>query len=529
METDPSISPLIKDFQAEYARHIEERKALMSETVPKIHVDEIASKIARFYEKVRNVIDYREEHLLRKHTIERILRRRVFLKEIAPDIAEPLIKEIIRAGHLKNDSVPESKIIEVERAVKNLVTLLDAIRENGTESEKEKEDLREWLVKITVSAIEEMLFPPVKDTIQSSLMFRYIKNRLLMNGITISENDRNLQLFIAIQKNLLRVEDDQLTYRLLKFVRPDWDTMSTADALALAPQIPDIRNRIRIHLQNPIGKYFARIVKRNKIVFQVLGDLIFGEKALAPDTVNAEIKEAYEERYEKESRRLNRLAFLSVISFFLSKMLIAFAIEIPIDRTFGHEFSLLNLGINIAFPPFLMLIIIAFVRMPSDKNLLLVTDEVRDVLFDAPEKRYVINIIRKKGWLGNAIVQISYIAIFAVTLYFLIKLLLLLHFSILNIIIFSLFISMVIATGVKVYNRSKEISLEKEKASMIRFIIDLFTIPFMTIGKWVIAGLSKFNILIIAFNFLLELPFQLFIEFLENFRGFLKSKKEEIS
>ena len=31
-----------------------------------IHVDEVASKVASFYERMRGVVDWREEHLLRK-------------------------------------------------------------------------------------------------------------------------------------------------------------------------------------------------------------------------------------------------------------------------------------------------------------------------------------------------------------------------------------------------------------------------------------------------------------------------------
>jgi len=42
-----------------------------------IHVDEIASKLASFYEKVTRVVDWKEEHLLRRTAIERMLKRRL--------------------------------------------------------------------------------------------------------------------------------------------------------------------------------------------------------------------------------------------------------------------------------------------------------------------------------------------------------------------------------------------------------------------------------------------------------------------
>ena len=86
--------------------------------VATIHVDEVASKVAAFYEKIRGIIDWKEEHLLKRRAIERILKRRLFSKlDLSngnifedPNIAEPLVLELIRGGHFPNDKIPESKI-----------------------------------------------------------------------------------------------------------------------------------------------------------------------------------------------------------------------------------------------------------------------------------------------------------------------------------------------------------------------------------------------------------------------------------
>ncbi|MGB2762519.1 MAG: hypothetical protein WBC21_03185, partial [Minisyncoccales bacterium] len=48
-----------------------------SEQISTIHVDEVAARVASFYEKIKGVIDWREEHLLRKRAIERSLKRRI--------------------------------------------------------------------------------------------------------------------------------------------------------------------------------------------------------------------------------------------------------------------------------------------------------------------------------------------------------------------------------------------------------------------------------------------------------------------
>ncbi len=63
---------------------------------------------------------------------------------------------------------------------------------------------------------------------------------------------------------------------------------------------------------------------------------------------------------------------------------------------------------------------------------------------------------------------------------------------------------------------------------MSSFVIDVISMPFVTIGRLAIAGLAEFNILVILVNLVIELPFQFIVEFIESFRGFIKNQKEEI-
>ena len=66
-----------------------------------------------------------------------------------------------------------------------------------------------------------------------------------------------------------------------------------------------------------------------------------------------------------------------------------------------------------------------------------------------------------------------------------------LGFSIASTAVFILFLCLIIATGVKVHNRSKEISMEEDKATFLTLLYDLIAVPFAVVGKHVIAGLSR--------------------------------------
>ncbi|MBI5732794.1 hypothetical protein HY967_02420 [Candidatus Jorgensenbacteria bacterium] len=518
------VSDPVQKLIAKYQAYLETRETAMRTNVDKIHVDEIASKIATFYERVRNVIDFQEDHLIRRETINRILKRRIFLKEFDPRFAEPLIKELIRAAYLVNDSVPETKIADIQKIIDNLIFL----RQNSKfKNQTEKDKLSEWLITMATATIEEELFPLEKAWMVADTMLEIINNNLILRNAKLSNDEKRVQLFIAIQKALHRANKDLLEYRLLRFAYPSWGKWNQEELNSVADQLPKIYRWTNEQLKNVYQSHFVRLASRYKIVFFVLGDLIFDGRSIQ-DKLETEAKEIYEARYKKEAAQLNRLAFLSVISFFLSKILIAFAVEVPLDKLLTNSFSIINTAINIAFPPFLMLVIIALVRMPSKHNFNLVLKEVKNVI-SGEKREYIITIPKKRSWFSRMFVYLVYLAVFATTLYFMVRSLLYFDFSIASIVIFCLFTSMVIATGVKVYNRSKSISLEKEKASIFKFLLDLISIPFMTIGRWVISGLSHFNILVVIFNLLIEIPFQIFVEFLENFRGFLKTKKDEQS
>jgi len=74
---------------------------------------------------------------------------------------------------------------------------------------------------------------------------------------------------------------------------------------------------------------------------------------------------------------------------------------------------------------------------------------------------------------------------------------------------------------------SKEYKLE-EKESFFSPFVDFFFMPILSIGKFLSSEISKINILIFFFDFILEAPFKLIFEIFEEWISFVKHKKEEI-
>jgi hypothetical protein len=150
-----------QDLTPEILRLIKNYQTALEEIEPKgeistIHVDEIASKVAVLYEKVRKIVDWKEEHLLRRGAIERILKRRLIGElsnsSILPPgqpqkMAEPLVLELIRGGHFHNDHIPRQKVNEVEQILRKYIFILNNNPLSKTIKVKERINFYNWIIE----------------------------------------------------------------------------------------------------------------------------------------------------------------------------------------------------------------------------------------------------------------------------------------------------------------------------------------------------------------------------------------------
>jgi len=115
-------------------RYAEELKSLDNKET-KIHINEVTSQVAKFYEKVRKVIDWKDDNALRRGAIERILKRKLFpnlisgsfKEEDSPKLAQTITQELIRGGHLPNHEVPKSRIDDVSKALTKYLIMLQRV------------------------------------------------------------------------------------------------------------------------------------------------------------------------------------------------------------------------------------------------------------------------------------------------------------------------------------------------------------------------------------------------------------------
>ena len=141
---------------------------------------------------------------------------------------------------------------------------------------------------------------------------------------------------------------------------------------------------------------------------------------------------------------------------------------------------------------------------------------------------YKIKTFRKNKIVFSTIINIFYSAGFFAILALIIWSLSKVNFPPLSYVIFIIFLSLIAFAGAKIRSRSKELQVEEEKENIFHLIFDPFAVPIIQLGKWFTLKWKRYNIIAVFFSALIDMPFTVFVEFIEQWRYFLKEKKEKI-
>ncbi len=179
------------------------------EGVAIINVDDVTSKVARFYEKIREIVDWREKHLMRRVAIERILKRRLFLQTNSKGAAEPFVFELIRGGHFPNNQIPKTKIVEIQSVIDKYTYIIN--QAPNPPKGINKGQLYMYLISIAACEVEETLDPLFykRESYLIEYMEEGIKNKIVLGEKAIAsglidEGEKNIQIYIAVQQSLLK-------------------------------------------------------------------------------------------------------------------------------------------------------------------------------------------------------------------------------------------------------------------------------------------------------------------------------------
>lgn len=505
-----------------------------------IHVDEVASKVAAFYEQIRTIVDWKEEHLMRRAAIIRKLKRRFLDLELnnfsqQEGLSESLVMELIRGGHFPNDKIEESKIQEVQEVIDKYIFIL----KNSPENKNGKAGLQfyNWLIEVASCEIEETLSPSLKEMALIDYMFCLMREKIKINekiyqSELLKKEDKDIQIYIATQQALFKFDTPIISYNLIKYKYPSWKKADQDLLFKISQNICKIWAKIDQDLTHPLSAKFYAVCEKYDTPYLLLGDVLAdgAEKEIQdPASLEALIKKAYQKRMATLKERIYRAAIYSTLSIFITKVLSLLILEMLLSKMLTGHLNFLNLIFDVLIPTFLMFILVFTIRPPSKKNLNIAVLETMKIVYKKENADfYEIKIRRKRGVFARALLSFVYVvsafvSFSAIYLFFKVF-----QFPISSIIINIIFIALILFAGGAIRKKAGELTIEDEKEGLLSFLSDVFFLPVTGMGQWLSSKWKKYNAIAAFFNALIDMPFSVLVEFLERWRYFIKERKEEM-
>jgi hypothetical protein len=494
----------------------------------RITVHAAVSRFAVLYERIRNAVEYREDHLLRKSAIIRILKRQLLLETDPHVIATNLIRELIGAHYLPNGVLPESLIDETALRVRKYQAVVRT-RAGGERHAR-------WVLGVIAAELEETLTDPSREKALVTFLYERLSDRVAVKGATLEETERRLQIYVACYRSLIKADDESVAYKLLRAYLPEW--MKPEEWLdrprPIAERLVAVEQRIRDRQRHPLSQRFLRTVKPWAVGLSMLTEALLEEKERAEmldsaADVHAAVEQIVERREHEARAKLRRGTVRAIIYLFLTKMIFAFVVELPLEYYWYHAISVFALCVNLLFPPVLMFLVGVFIRRPDVENrrrILLSVDELLSRSGPPPQE---IRIPRKRRGITLFLMRCVYGFTFFLTFGSVGLVLWRIGFTWVATMIFFFFLCVVSFFGYRLRQVAREIVVVQPRERLSATLVDFFALPVLRMGQWLSQTVSRINVFVFLFDFLIEAPFKLFLNVLEDWLGFMREKKEELT
>lgn len=498
-----------------------------------IDVSKTVSFFAVVYEKFRNVIEFKDEHIIRRNAINRIVSRRLVFNPELADEALSLAKEIAWAGYFRKDKIPEQRIEELQRAINWYLKLRNLLIRG--ESRVNAALFNEFIKDLLVCQIEE-IFNHQESRIESLFLFYFYQ--IFSPNIEIEgkpEEEKNLQFYIVLEQVFRKSDLVYLRYYLFKLLFESLLKIKQSELRERQAEYKKAILFVEKQLQLPANRKIVQYLRNLRpayLIFKeaVLQNLDHFETLITQENkLRNTIEVLCRDKYQLSKEKLSRAGVRSIVYIFLTKVIFVFIAEYPLMRQLGEKVDYLSLMINALFPPFLMFLFVFFNSVPDETNTERIWHKIKQFLFEENHAKLVLKTkkIKERNFMFNVFFWTFYFATFAVTFYLINNLLNLLHFHFTSKLIFFFFVSAVSFFGYRINQMAKEYVV-KEKEGVFTPVLDFFLMPLVSVGKWLSSEIAKINVLLLVFDFLIEAPFKVLFEIIEEWISFIRRRKEDI-
>jgi len=503
--------------------------------ISKIEVSQTVSFLAIVYEKMRNAIEFREDHLILRAAIERILKRRLALNPKGEDEAENLLRELLWARYFDNGYLGKNDVDNIQKILDTYLKIRKKLIIGRPAAVQIY--LNDFIFDLLTAEIEETLNPQSakKKSAQTFYIYQVLRQKIKIEELTEPQKDA---IFLAALEKIYRKSDRsyQRYHLLITFYQP-LSFYSEEELDKLIPKLPEIFKKIDGFIRSPYLDILSKFIKKNLPPFLILFAIL--DKKLTEiesvltqyEKLKSEVDYICREKYQQLSTKVKNLAIRAFIYIFLTKMIFALILEFPLSNYFYGTADLRSITINTLFPPILMALIVLSFRIPDEENTRRIFGRIVEIINKDQSFEKNISLFTKKSKIKKPILifgfTVFYSFTFLITFSLIYEVLTQLNFNLISQLIFIFFVSVVTFFSYRIKQSVNELKIS-EKESIFTPFIDFFFMPILSLGKFFSSEIAKLNFFIFVFDFIIEAPFKLIFEIVEEWIAFVRKRKEEI-
>jgi hypothetical protein len=465
--------------------------------------------LAKAYETARNALEYRAANLVRRAAIERILKRLILIYKNPDEVSHNLLDELKWARYLDRSQTGLNIKKQLSSILQKYITYKGVIPSD-------------WIIKIASAEIEE-LFSLNKDYSQ----FTFFAFQTIKQKVDLEDENLDLLIYFATDKIYAASDPEQIAYHIIKLAGPEIDKQKMEEGWKL----------FNLAKEHPFTPRLSKFVRRQMPPLVLLRDIYFSNPTEFKELIDNKEKfllradEVLDNQLKLMSGNIQTAGVRSVIYVFLTKMIVAFGMEAPLETLIYGHISLLPLAINLGFPPLLMWGVTSRIKVPDREErseLVKRTAYILDNFDKLKEEDGRLTVAETPTATNLTYLVFSgiYTFVFAGIFILIYYLLGLIGYKFFNKIIFLFFLTVIAFFAYRISQIAK-VYLWKNQDRESSSMIDMILLPILTIGSYLSTGMSKLNFLGFIFDFILEAPFKIILGFVDDWVQFLSVKKEQ--
>lgn len=506
-----------------------EKATLAHKQKDTVHVPTVGSTLSTAYEQLRNASEYAEDSLLQQRAIRRYLKRVLSFhtKVQTKMFADELVTELTQSEYLTNDYVTKRDVQEIAKHIDHYYSAYW----NYVESEHrpaKRQAFQKYTLDLLAARCEQTLKGHVRQLMFAHFAFSYLQDKVSVKKLrrdkeTISNADFSIVLYTAIHRSILKSDPMTIRAGLIDSYRID---------IANLDEFYNFNKRLDELFESKTTAYTTRIIGKNGAALRFIYTGFYADDAplaaqtlKTPDTLEHGLRGHIEHEYITLDKKLDKGILRSIVFLLITKSIIGLAIEIPYDYLVYGVILWIPLIINLFFPSVFIALTRLTLTTPNARNTSAIINQVTSILYADSQDTPAVKMPKESSSIGfNTAYAFTFLLVFAGLSY----ILHLLHFNIVQGIIFFVFLSTASFLAFRLSRQIHELETVNANQGTISLIRDIIYMPFIYVGQQISYRYSQVNIVAMVLDILIELPLKTVLRLVRQWMQFLNAKKDEL-